>query len=69
MAYTHLSFANIPPTVFVKKVGMAANTNESIAPPAAPQSKVRSWSLLDAFDKASLAFSRNMTAWATAGRL
>lgn len=69
MACTQLSFANIPATVSLKTGGMPANTTERAANPATPLGKPRSWSLLRALDNASLALSRNMAAWASAGRL
>lgn len=69
MDCTQLSFANVSAAVSVQTGGMAANTTECAATPATPLGKPRSWAMLRALDQAILALSRNMAAWASAGRL
>ena len=69
MPYRQPSFANISTTVLVEKGGMATSATQGIAPRASSLIKPRSWSLLRFLDKASLAFNRGITTWATAGRL
>lgn len=69
MAHRQFSFANFPSTVFVSTSDKAVRAVPGFAARKVPLNKAQSWSLLRALDKASLAFSRGMTTWATAGRM